>query len=338
MQRATAMLHDTGQTSARARTTTAVLGRTELVGRIGSATAPLANRIVGAKPGSVVRWALEKTAGVSSVRLLAPFARVRFTTWFRKRPTVHIANRQGRVAVFPTCLVEYQDPAIGSDLVKVFERNGVECSVADTGCCGAPFLHNGDIERFAAIATKNVAVLAAHVRRGSDIVVPQPTCGFVVRRDYVDHVPGEDATLVAAHSHDATEYLMTLHQGQGTSLDTNFTGHVPASVTYHAPCHVTAQGAGLPSRDLISLTGARVSVVQQCSGMDGMWGLRAENVAISVPVAERLGDEITREGGEVVAGDCHLANTAIAEQTGRRPVHPLQLVARAYGIPPEEER
>jgi Fe-S oxidoreductase len=72
--------------------------------------------------------------------------------------------------------------------------------------------------------------------------------------------------------------------------------------------------------------------------MDGMWGLRAENVAISVPVAERLGDEITREGGEVVVGDCHLANTAIAEQTGRRPVHPLQLVARAYGLPPEEER
>jgi Fe-S oxidoreductase len=131
---------------------------------------------------------------------------------------------------------------------------------------------------------------------------------------------------------------MRLHEGEGTALDTNFTGDVPASVTYHAPCHLTAQGAGLPSRDLIRLTGATVSVVQQCSGMDGMWGLRAENAAISVPMAERLGAEITRDGGDVVAGDCHLANTAIAEQVGRRPVHPLQLVARAYGIRPEEER
>ena len=39
---------------------------------------------------------------------------------------------------------------------------------------------------------------------------------------------------------------------------------------------------------------------------------------------------------EVVAGDCHLANTAITEQTGRVPIHPIQVVARAYGIPTEE--
>jgi len=39
----------------------------------------------------------------------------------------------------------------------------------------------------------------------------------------------------------------------------------------------------------------------------------------------------------VVAGDCHLANTAINEQTGEEPLHPLQLIARAYGIPEEGE-
>jgi hypothetical protein len=33
-----------------------------------------------------------------------------------------------------------------------------------------------------------------------------------------------------------------------------------------------------------------------------------------------------------VAGDCHLANTAINEQIGQEPIHPLQLIARAYGI------
>ena len=40
-----------------------------------------------------------------------------------------IAKRQGKVAVFPTCLVEYQKPDIGKDLVKVYERNGIECSL-----------------------------------------------------------------------------------------------------------------------------------------------------------------------------------------------------------------
>jgi Fe-S oxidoreductase len=66
-----------------------------------------------------------------------------------------------------------------------------------------------------------------------------------------------------------------------------------------------------------------------------MWGLRAENTGISVPIAQKLAEQITKANGEVVAGDCHLANTAITEQTGRRPLHPLQLIARAYGIPEE---
>ena len=39
-----------------------------------------------------------------------------------------------------------------------------------------------------------------------------------------------------------------------------------------------------------------------------------------------------------MAGDCHLANTAITELTGRIPQHPLQIVARAYGIPAEQPR
>jgi glycerol-3-phosphate dehydrogenase subunit C len=66
-----------------------------------------------------------------------------------------------------------------------------------------------------------------------------------------------------------------------------------------------------------------------------MWGLRAENTDISVPIAKKLADEIRRADGEVVAGDCNLANTAIAEQTGQQPQHPLELIARAYGISKE---
>ena len=80
---------------------------------------------------------------------------------------------------------------------------------------------------------------------------------------------------------------------------------------------------------------AQVKLVQQCCGIDGMWGLRAENADSRSPIGRKLADEIERAGGDVVAGDCHLANTAITEQTGRDPQHPLQVVARAYGIAPE---
>lgn len=336
MLRADAMRHATNQVPARKKLTTAVMGRTDLLGTVSTKASPVMNKVMGAKEGSLVRKLVEKTAGVSSVRLLPPFAKVRFTTWFNQRPRLRLGKRQGRVAVFPTCLVEYQEPGIGQDLVKVYERNGIECTLADsTDCCGAPFLHSGDLDAFTKVAKKNVKALAATVRKGNDIVVPQPTCGYVLKKDYIDYVGGEDAQLVAEHTFDAAEYLMKVHKAEGTSLDTDFTGDIPETITYHTPCHLRAQNIGFKSRDLMKLTGAKVKLVQQCSGIDGMWGLRAENAELSIPIAKKLGDEIIRADGDVVAGDCHLANTAINEQTGREPLHPLQLIARAYGIPEE---
>ncbi|MFZ1488574.1 MAG: heterodisulfide reductase-related iron-sulfur binding cluster [Ilumatobacteraceae bacterium] len=339
MLRADAMRHERKLASARDRLTTELMGRTDMLGKVATTASPMMNKVLGAAPGSLLRKLVEKTAGVSSVRLLPPFARQRFTTWFKRRPKLRIGKRQGRVAVFPTCLVEYQAPQIGHDLVKVYERNGIECSLTDTThCCGAPFLHSGDIDQFKKIANKNVAALATTVRKGTDIVVPQPTCGYVLKKDYVDYVDEAhraEAELVAAHTFDAAEYLVDLHKSEGASLDLEFEGDVPETITYHTPCHLRAQNIGLRSRDLMKLTGAKVKLVQQCSGIDGMWGLRAENTEISVPIARKLGDDILRAGGDVVTGDCHLANTAINEQTGREPLHPLQLLARAYGIPEE---
>ena len=108
-----------------------------------------------------------------------------------------MSNKQGAVTLFPTCLVEYQETQIGKDLVKVYERNGIECSNTEASCCGAPWLHSGDVDQFTKIAKKNVKTLAKEIRAGTDVVVPQPTCGYVLKKDYVDYVGGRDAELVA---------------------------------------------------------------------------------------------------------------------------------------------
>ena len=335
MLRADAMRHATNQHGRRRLAATKVLGNTDLLGRLGTTIAPLANA-TAFRPGSVARRFMETTVGVSSQRLVQPFARQRFSTWFARRPRVRLASRQGHVALFPTCLVEYQAPNIGKDLVKVYERNGVECSLVDgASCCGAAFLHAGDLANFTKVASKNVKALAASVRSGNDVVVPQPTCSYILKNDYVDYVGGDDARLVADHTFDSSEYLMRLHKDDGASLDMVFPGDVPETVSYHTPCHLRAQNIGLKSRDLMKLTGTRVKLVQECSGVNGVWGLRADIADVSLKASKKLGDEITLAGGDVVAGDCHLANGVITEQTGRIPVHPIQMVARAYGIPEE---
>jgi Fe-S oxidoreductase len=339
MLRTEAMRHAEGQVPLRKRITTQAMGHTDALGKLATTTSTIANLVIGAKPGSIARKVVEKTAGVSSVRLLPPYAKQRFSTWFKKRTRPVLAKKQGSVALFPTCLVEYQQPGIGQDLVKVYERNGVECSLVEgAGCCGAPYLHSGDMDTFTKVAAKQVKVLADAVRAGNDIVVPQPTCGYILKKDYVDYVGGPDAELVAAHTFDSSEYLINLHKAEGTELDTNFTGEIAETISYHIPCHLRAQNIGLRSRDIMKLTGAKIKLVDQCSGVDGMWGFKAGNEKFSLPVAKKLAAKIEASGGDIVAGDCHLANTAIIEQTGRTAQHPLQVIARAYGIPEEPSK
>jgi len=335
MLRAKAMQVENGHVSARTRLATKAMGRTDRVGAIATRVAVLSNRLIAAPPGSLVRRAIGVATGVSAKRLLPPYAHERFSGWFARRPRIKLQKKQARVSVMPTCIVEYQATDVGRDLVKVYERNGVECAASGAGCCGAPWLHAGETARFAKIARKNVKLLADEVRAGADIVVAQPTCSYVIKHDYRDHVGGADAELVASRTYDASEYLVTLHQGDDYVLDTNFHGQVPSTITYHAPPHLLAQGVGSPSRDLLRLTGARVKSVHGASGVEAMWGYRADHESDAMAVAAALAERVVQAGGDVVAGDCHLSNTAITEQSGLTVVHPLQVLARAYGIPQE---
>ena len=334
--RADAMRHATGQRPARARLATRAMAPTGVLARMASATPRLANSVIGASPGSLVRKVASAVTAVSAVRLLPPYAKQRFSTWFNGRSSVMADNPQRRVTVFATCFVEYHDPSIGRDLVAVYEHNRIACSLSRAGCCGAPWLHAGDVGRFVEVARRNVGVLADEIRSGHEIVVAQPTCSYVLKHDYVDYVSGPEAELVAANTYDAAEYLVTLQSGAGTVLDTNFTGDVPDRITYHAACHLRAQHVRGTGRDLLALTGAEITVIEQCSGIDGTWGLRAGNETIAVPMARALADQIAGAGAgdvtDVVVGDCGLANTAIAEQSGLTPSHPISLLARAYGI------
>jgi Fe-S oxidoreductase len=344
MLRAEQVLHRERPKSLPTKLTDQALGRTDLAGKVSTTLAPLVNKVV-TRPESLGRKVMEKVTGIAGQRVLPPYARQRFSTWWKKRSPLRFGaeSRQGRAVLFPTCIVEYQATEVGRDLVHVLERNKVDCELpAGQVCCGAPWLHAGDVDNFRKQARTNVKVLADAIRSaqadGDDpaVVVPQPTCSYVLKfdyKDYLDGKEGDDAELVAAHTYDAAEYLMKVHKAEDTALDTEFPGEVPATVTYHAPCHLRAQNIGLRSRDLIKLTGAKINVVAECSGIDGTWGYRQENYEMSRKVARKMAAAITKADSEAVAGDCHLANGGIVQETGRTPQHPVSLIARAYGIP-----
>ena len=324
--------------------TDTALASTDLAGKVGSALSSVVNRTIDT-PGSKTRDLIETAVGISSERILPPYAKQRFSSWFATRETPTPDDKQGRAVLFPTCITEYTDTQVAKDTVKVYEHNGIQCDLPEGQvCCGAPHLHQGNVDKFRKLGEKNVKVLADAIRAakadGDDdvkISVCQPTCGYVLKYDYKDYIGGPDAELVAEHTTDVAEFLMAVHKSENTELDTEFGGEVPDSTTYHAPCHLRAQNIGLKSRDLMKLTGTKITLVAECSGIDGTWGLRAENVDMARGVAAKMAKAIDKADSDVVAGDCSLANGGIELETGQTPQHPLSFMARAYGLSEETD-
>ena len=238
-----------------------------------------------------------------TLRVLPAVARSRivpngFTEWFIRRPRVRSTMGQGRVAVFPTCAVEYTDARIGIDAVKVLEHNGVECSLVAPGrCCGADLLATGDIGRFTQTAIRNIREMKLAIDEGRQVVVLSARCLETVQRRYLEFVGGPDAEVVANNTRGMAGYLMNLHESEEGSLDLEFRGVRPGELRYGPSCSARTTGEAGHSEALMRLVGATVTQVEWCCQGSGC--------------------------REVLSG------------TGPEG-HPIQVLARAYGLAREQ--
>ena len=313
------------------------LGNTELVGRLGSLTAPLSNWMNDFAPNRAV---MQAVVGIHKDRKLPRFHRETFSKWFDQRrrpiptePTTPAPPADLKVALFTTCSVEYNDPDTGKAAVAVLEKNGVNVSLPAQRCCGMPYLDGGAVKEAKALIADNARSLAQAVREGREIVVPGPTCSYMLKQEYPWLDGSEDANLVAAHTHDLFEYLSGLH-AQGR-LDTRFP-RPPRKIAYQLPCHLKAQNMGTRSADVLRLTGAEVETVERCSAVDGTWGMKKEYFQLSMKLAEPLFKDIEAARPDRVASDCPLAALQINQGTGRTAEHPIRILASAYGLEVEE--
>ncbi|HEY3174935.1 MAG TPA: anaerobic glycerol-3-phosphate dehydrogenase subunit C [Candidatus Polarisedimenticolia bacterium] len=303
-----------------------ILGLADAVGKIGSLLAPLSN---WANRFRLNRVLMESTLGIHRDRNLPLFHRRTFSKWFRRKRAKAAGAAQAKVALFATCSVEYNEPDIGRAAVEVLERNHVDVSLPEQRCCGMPFLDGGDLKKALVNARRNVASLHRAVREGRDIVVPGPTCSFMIRQEYPHMLGTGEAREVAARTFDISEYLMKRHKEGG--LDTDFKAPI-GKVAYHLPCHLKAQNIGYKSRDLMALVpGTQVEMADHCSGVDGTWGFKKQYFDLSLKVAAPLLEQLDAARADVTASDCPLACMQIEKGRGVRPLHPVQILRKAYG-------
>ena len=310
--------------------------QTDLIGKIGSWAPFLMNF---ANRNRLSRILMEKTLGIHRDWLQPRYYSQTVSRWWRRRLAERPEALAGfaeettprRAVLFTTCSVEYSDPSVGRAVVEVLERSGVAVEVHYARCCGMPFTDTGDLEAARRNAKRNVTELLPFVERGATIVVPGPSCSLMLKHEYPRLLGSEEARRVAAATRDVMEHLYEL--AREGKLDRAF----PAArgpVAYHAPCHLRAQNVGLRARDLLQLAGAEVTLVDACSGVDGTWGMQARFFAESQKVARKMVRGIEDSGASVVSTDCPLSALRIEQATGRKALHPIVLLARAYGIEP----
>lgn len=301
--------------------------KTDLIGRVGSLTAPLMNF---ANRNRASRVLMEKTLGIHRDWVQPSYAFETVERWFRKRGGPRAAGANGHVVLFTTCSVNYSDPLTGRSAVAVLERSDVRVEVAYERCCGMPFTDVGDVDAARRNAERNVEDLLPWVEAGAEIVVPGPSCSLMLKEEYPRLLRSEAARRVAEATRDLMEYLY--HLARAKKMDRGFERGL-GKVAYHAPCHLRAQNIGFRSRDLLKLAADEVVLVDACSGVDGTWGMQARFHEASMSVARRMLETIDGASPDFVATDCPLSALRIEEGLGRKALHPVVLLRHAYGLP-----
>ena len=247
----------------------------------------------------------------------------------------------GKVAVFATCYVNYNEPGIGNDLLQLLEHRSIPYKIVDKEeCCGMPKLELGDLPAVERSKNANIPVLARYAREGFAILSAIPSCTLMFKQELPLMFPADvDVQLVKKAMFDPFEYLIARHKDGLLKLDSTT---ALGSVSYHIPCHGRVQNIGKKTEEMFKLIGKTVQVklntVERCSGHAGTYGVKAQFHENAMKIGKPVFKAMALGEPDFISSDCALAGHHIAQgmREAGTPVkalkHPISLVRLAFGI------
>ncbi len=319
-----------------------ILTSTDAVGKL--ASIPVVVQLVNAVNKSPpARAAMQSVLGVHKDRILPEYASDRFRDKARPDSSFPVKDGKhapGKVAVFSTCYVNYNEPGLGRDLLQILKHNEVPAILVEKeACCGMPKLELGDLDSVAKLKQVNIPVLARLAREGYAILTAVPSCTLMFKQELPLLFPADaDVKAVQEAMFDPFEYLIM--RNRDGLLRTDF--KVPlGKVSYHIPCHLRVQNMGQKTRELLELVPqTEVNTVERCAGHDGTWGVKTEFFADSMKIGRPVFRQMASTEPDYVSSDCAIAGRHIhqgmaaaggaAERSQKQ--HPLTLIRMAYGL------
>lgn len=306
------------------------LANTDLVGSISTTMAPVVNATVGLKP---VKAAMDAVLKIDHRRTFPKYSQGTFEGWMKKQREAQAAFPK-QVSFFHGCYVNYNNPALGKDFVKVMNALGIGVQLLEKEkCCGVALISNGFINQAKRQAKVNVAsIRKAAGEQGMPVLATSSTCTFTLRDEY-PHLLGIDNADVRDNIELATRYVYRLLQSGDAKL--RFRKDAPKiRVAYHTPCHMEKLGWSYYSIELLKMIpSVELTVLDsQCCGIAGTYGFKKENYETSQAIGESLFRKIEASGCDLVATDCETCKWQIEMSTSKKVEHPLSILASAiYG-------
>ena len=187
--------------------------------------------------------------------------------------------RPGKVAIFATCYVNYNEPGIGHDLLADPRRTTrfPYVLVEKEACCGMPKLELGDLEAVDAAEGRSTSrVLAELAREGYAILDAGALLHADVQAGAAADVPGRRGRRRGARRDVRPVRVPGAARRKDGLLKTDFKQPL-GKVSYHIPCHSRVQNMGQKTREMLeAVPGTEVNTVERCSGHDGTWGVKDE--------------------------------------------------------------
>jgi Fe-S oxidoreductase len=336
MLRAKAVKFRKGETIFRDR----LLTSTDALGKL--AAIPVVAQTVNAmNKNAVARSVLQSALGVHQDRELPPYAPKKFRSAFSESKSFEVkdgATTPGKVAVFSTCYVNYNEPGMGHDLLALLEHNEVPYVLVEKeACCGMPKLELGDLESVDRLKKVNIPVLSRLAKEGYAILTPVPSCTLMFKQELPLMYPDDPDTIAVRDAmFDPFEYFV--QRRKDGLLKTDFKEKL-GKVSYHIPCHSRVQNMGQKTREMLeSIPGTQVSTVERCAGHDGTWGVKKEHFASSMKIGRPVFRQMAEPAPDYVSSDCPIAGRHIMQgirengATNAEKAHPLTLLRKAYGI------
>jgi Fe-S oxidoreductase len=325
------------------RTRDRILSSTDSAGRL--AGIPVVTRTVNAiNRTAPARRALEATLQVDRNAWRPEFALRKFRSTAQPNATLPVVDGErtpGKLALFATCYVNYNEPGIGDDLLKILDHNRIPVMIAQQeACCGMPKLELGDLAGVERLKNINIPMLAPLARDGYAIVAAIPSCTLMFKQELPLLFPDDaDVTAVAAAFWDPFEYLSA--RRRDGLIRTDFT-HPLGRVSYHIACHSRVQNVGRKTEEVLKwLAGTEVTTIERCSGHAGTWGVKKRFHAKAMKIGRPVFRAMAEHQPDYISSDCQLAGHHIEQGIGQlaktdranpKLAHPITLVRMAYGI------